>query len=136
MKSKLNPAEFGSPESEISAAHIEGKLEGLTIEQALSEKKLFTVDHHDTFLPWVARINALENSKTYASRVLFFLSGDETLKVLAIELVLPPKTAGEDKISRVFTAPEDPTKKDWLWVLAKAHAINNEMTMHQAVSHL
>jgi len=82
----------------------------------------------------VERINALPNSKTYASRVLFFLCKDETLKVLAIELVLPPKSAGGDKISRVFTPPEDPSDKEW--TLAKAHAINNEMTMHQAVSHL
>lgn len=103
--------------------------------QALSEKKLFTVDHHDTFLPWVAKINALENSKTYASRVLFYLCKDETLKVLAIELVLP-KENGKEKISRVYTPPVEESTKVSLWTLAKAHAINNEMTMHQAVSHL
>ena len=101
----------------------------------MAEKKLFTLDHHDTFLPWVERINALPNSKTYASRVLFFLSADETLKVLAIELVLPP-TKGADKVSRVFTPPTDTSKTDYVWEFAKSHAMNNEMTMHQSVSHL
>ena len=33
MKSKLDPAEYGSPESAISSKHIEGELEGMTIEQ-------------------------------------------------------------------------------------------------------
>jgi hypothetical protein len=109
-------------------------LEGLSIEQALLDKKLFTLDHHDTFLPWVKVINDLEDSKTYASRVLFFLRKDETLKPIAIELVRV-ETVGGDKISRVFTPEEDSSKKRTLWTLAKAHAISNEMTMHQAVSH-
>jgi lipoxygenase len=92
------------------------------------------VDHHDTFLPWVKAINEQEDRKTYASRVLFFLSKDQTLKPIAIELVLV-ETTGKDKKSRVFTPQEDSSKKRTLWTLAKAHAMSNEMTMHQAVSH-
>ena len=104
--------------------------------QAVAQKKLFVVDYHDVFLPWIERINALENSKTYASRTLFFLSSDETMKVLAIELVLPPKTPGGEKIARVFTPSADDSTNDIVFQLAKAHATNNEMTVHQAISHL
>jgi lipoxygenase len=133
IKSKRGP-EFGDPTSAITAEHIEDKLEGRTVEQALAEKKLFTLNHHDTFLPWVERINAQPNSKIYASRVLFFLSADETLKVVAIELVLPPMK-GADKVSRVFTPPTDTSKTNYVWEFAKSHAMSNEMTMHQSVSH-
>ncbi|KAG0566641.1 hypothetical protein KC19_7G078500 [Ceratodon purpureus] len=135
IKSSLNPAEYGDPVSAISSKHIDGHLEGLSIEEALSKKKLFVVDYHDTFFPWVGRINALENSKTYASRTLFFLSSDETLKVLAIELVLPPKSPDGAKIARVFTPPADSSKTNYVWELAKAHAINNEMAVHQSINH-
>ncbi len=102
----------------------------------MSQKKLFVVDYHDLFLPWVGRINALENSKQYATRSLFFLSSDGTLKVLAIELTRPPKTAGGEKISQVFTPSTDSSKPDYLFQLAKAHATNNEMTVHQSINHL
>ncbi|CAK9270479.1 unnamed protein product [Sphagnum jensenii] len=151
IKSSLSPAEYGDPTSAISEKHIAGHLEGLSIEQAVSGKKLFVVDYHDVFLPWVGRINAqAENRKQYASRSLFFLSSDCTLKVLAIELTLPPSPAGGGKISRVFTpaasssaAPHSSSsssssskKPDYLFELAKAHATNNDMTMQQSINHV
>jgi hypothetical protein len=116
----------------------------------VSGKKLFVVDYHDIFIPWVGRINAqAENRKQYASRSLFFLSSDCTLKVLAIELTLPPSPAGGGKISRVFTpaasssaAPHTSSSSssskvpDYLFELAKAHATNNDMTMQQSINHV
>ncbi len=117
----------------------------------MSGKKLFVVDYHDVFLPWVGRINAqTENRKQYASRSLFFLSSDCTLRVLAIELTLPPSPAGGGKISRVFTAAASSSaaphssssssssskKPDYLFELAKAHATNNDMTMQQSINHV
>lgn len=121
----------------------------ISLLQAVSGKKLFVVDYHDVFLPWVGRINAqAENRKQYASRSLFFLSSDCTLKVLAIELTLPPSPAGGGKISRVFTpaasssaAPHSSSsssskKPDYLFELAKAHATNNDMTMQQSINHV
>ncbi len=113
----------------------------------MSGKKLFVVDYHDVFLPWVGRINAqAENRKQYASRSLFFLSSDCTLKVLAIELTLPPSPAGGGKISRVFTpaasssaAPHSSSsskKPDYLFELAKTHATSNDMTMQQSINHV
>jgi len=104
-------------------------------QQALSKKKLFVVDYHDVFLPVVERINAQPGKKTYASRTLLFLSGDETLKVLAIELVLS-SSGGAAKDARVFTPPSDTSKTDYLWELAKAHVMSNEMAVHQVTSHL
>ncbi|KAG0628128.1 hypothetical protein M758_1G003100 [Ceratodon purpureus] len=135
LKSGLDPKEFGDPTSAIAAHHIEGHLEGLSIEQALSEKKLFVADYHDAYLPFVERINAQENSKTYATRALFFLSSDDTLKVLALELVLPPQTPGGAKKSMVFTPPADTSKPDYLWETARAHVANNDIVAHQVFSH-
>ena len=118
----------------------------LTFVQAVSEKKLFVADYHDAFLPFVARINAQENSAQYATRAMFFLSSDGTLKVLALELVLPPKTPGGAKTSQVLTPPNPTTDsntisanmstEDYMWELAKAHVSNNDLTAHQVFSHL
>jgi hypothetical protein len=104
-------------------------------EQAVSKKKLFVVDHHDVYLPLVESINARPNRKTYATRTLLFLSSDQTLKVLAIELVLPGSGGGKKK-ARVFTPPADSSKTDYVWELAKAHIMSNEMAVHQVTSHL
>lgn len=134
IKSKLSSAQHGDPLSAISAKHVEGQLDGLTIEQALSQKKLFVVDYHDVFLPLVERINAQPGMRAYASRTLLFLSGEETLKVLSIELVLPG-SGGSPKNARVFTPPADTSKTDYVWELAKAHVMSNEMAVHQVTSH-
>ncbi|KAG0566624.1 hypothetical protein KC19_7G078400 [Ceratodon purpureus] len=135
LKSSLDPAEYGDPVSAISSKHIDGQLDGLSVEDALAKKKLFVVDYHDAYLPFVARINAQKNSATYATRALFFLRDDDTLKTLALELVLPPKTPGGEKISRVFTPPVDTSKTDFLWECAKVHVQNNDITAHQVFSH-
>lgn len=95
------------------------------------------VDYHDMYLPLVNQINANPSFKTYASRTLLFKNDDETLKVLAIELVLPPGHAGNpEKDARVFTPPPNSSGKDYVWELAKAHVMSNEMAVHQVVSHL
>lgn len=172
---------FGDLTSAITAKHIEGHLDGLTVDevtlnapplsssfslcvglrdedvaffclictevqvltfpsysnvQAVSKQRLFVADYHDAYLPFVERINAQKDSKTYATRALFFLSSDETLKVLALELVLPPKTPGETKISKVVTPPADASKIDYYWECAKAHVLNNDIVAHQVFSHL
>ncbi|KAG0606527.1 hypothetical protein M758_9G148100 [Ceratodon purpureus] len=134
IKSKLSADNYGDPVSAISAKHIDHSLEGLSIEQALSNKKLFVVDHHDVYLPLLKKINAQPAKKAYATRTLMFLCSDQTLKVLAIELVLPGSDGGK-KNARVFTPPADSSKTDYLWELAKAHVMSNEMAVHQATSH-
>lgn len=106
--------------------------------QAVTSNRLFVVDYHDAFLPFVAKINAQQNSATYATRTLLFLSKDGILKLLAIELALPPKTVGEERITRVLTTRKDDQlwKVNWEWELAKAHVSNNDITAHQVFSHL
>lgn len=137
IRSSLDPAEFGDPTSAISKDHIEGSLEGLSVEEAVTSNRLFVVDYHDAFLPFVAKINAQQNSATYATRTLLFLSKDGILKLLAIELALPPKTVGEERITRVLTTRKDDQlwKVNWEWELAKAHVSNNDITAHQVFSH-
>ncbi|KAL3695948.1 hypothetical protein R1sor_010024 [Riccia sorocarpa] len=132
--SELDPEVYGPQESAVTAEHIEGELEGLTVKQALQRKKLFILDYHDLFMPFVQAINDLEGRKTYATRTFFFLTKDGILKPLAVELSLPPARKGERGSKRVFTPGNEPTKY-WLWQLAKAHVCSNDSGHHQLVSH-
>jgi lipoxygenase len=134
MKSTLK--EFGCPVSAIKDSHIEGNLEGLSVEEAVSGKRLYVANYHDAFLPFVAKINEQPTPRSYATRALFFLASDQTLKVLALELALPGATPKEPLNSRVFTPPTDTSKTDFVWEMAKAHVANNDITAHQVFSHL
>lgn len=105
--------------------------------QALAQKRLFVQDYHDTFLPYLNRINAQGKGAMYAPRTLVFLTSDNILTPLAIELALPPQTTGGAKESRVFTPPPAGSgKKDWVWELAKAHVASVDCSYHEVVSHL
>ncbi|XP_072978306.1 probable lipoxygenase 6 [Typha angustifolia] len=132
--SKLDPAVYGPPESAITEAHIAGQLNGLTVQQALDENKLFILDHHDTYLPFLDRINKMDGRKAYGTRTIFFLTPLGTLKPVAIELGLPPARLGGARPSRVLTPPCDATT-NWLWMLAKAHVGSNDAGVHQLVNH-
>ncbi|KAL6649324.1 hypothetical protein ACP70R_013548 [Stipagrostis hirtigluma subsp. patula] len=132
--SKLDPAIYGSPESSITEAHIAGQLDGLTVQQAMDEAKLFVLDYHDAYLPFLDRINAIEGRKAYATRTILFLTQAGTLKPIAIELCLPPSQPGEPRPSKVLTPPCDATS-NWLWMLAKAHVSSNDAGVHQLVNH-
>ncbi|KAG0604154.1 hypothetical protein M758_10G149300 [Ceratodon purpureus] len=133
MKSTL--AEFGCPVSTIKDSHIEGSLEELSVEEAVSNKRLFVANYHDAFLPYVAKINEQLGAKTYATRALFFLASDQTLKTLALELALPGASPKDPLNARVFTPPTDTSKTDYVWEMAKAHVSNNDITAHQVFSH-
>ncbi|KAA3468688.1 putative linoleate 9S-lipoxygenase 5 isoform X1 [Gossypium australe] len=65
---------------------IQSNLDGLSVEQALKNKRLFILDHHDSVMPYLWKINKETKTKTYASRTLFFLRYDNTVKSVAIEL--------------------------------------------------
>lgn len=134
IKSKLDPAQFGDPISAITTKHIESGLEGLTVEKALSQKRLFIMDYHDIFLPYVNRINEQKKGSTYAPRALVFLTNEKILMPLAIELTLPP-TKEVGKKSRVFTPPPPGSAKDWVWELAKAHVSSCDFAYHELISH-
>ncbi|KAK1683493.1 hypothetical protein QYE76_044341 [Lolium multiflorum] len=132
--SKLDPAVYGPPESAITEEHIIGSLDGMSVKQALEENKLYMLDYHDIFMPFLDRINSLDGRKAYGTRTLFFLTAGGTLKPIAIELCLPPMTEDCKRAKRVFTPPADATSI-WLWQLAKAHVCSNDAGVHQLVNH-
>eukprot|EP00252_Welwitschia_mirabilis_P019926 TRINITY_DN4743_c0_g1_i1.p1 TRINITY_DN4743_c0_g1~~TRINITY_DN4743_c0_g1_i1.p1 ORF type:complete len:585 (+),score=61.44 TRINITY_DN4743_c0_g1_i1:296-2050(+) len=132
-KSKLDPRIYGPPESALRKEHIIGQLNGMSVEQALEEKKLFILDYHDVYLPYVHDINTQDGRKAYATRTIFFLTPLGTLKPIAIELSLPSLALGS-KSKRVMTPPNDATT-NWLWQLAKAHVCANDAGIHQLKHH-
>ncbi|KAL2948581.1 hypothetical protein AAZX31_20G132400 [Glycine max] len=132
--SKLDPSVYGDQTSSIRATHIENSLDGLTIDEAIQNMRLFILDHHDSLMPYISRINST-NTKTYASRTLLFLQDDGTLKPLAIELSLPhPQGEQHGAVSKVFTPAQEGVSAS-VWQLAKAYAAVNDSGYHQLVSH-
>ncbi|KAI9079311.1 hypothetical protein K1719_038712 [Acacia pycnantha] len=100
---------------------------------SLEEKRLFVLDYHDAYIPFLKGINAQEDRKAYATRTIFFLTRLGTLKPIAIELSLPhgyPNYLSK----QVLTPPED-SNSYWLWQLAKAHVCSNDSGVHQLVQH-
>ncbi|KAI5082937.1 hypothetical protein GOP47_0002680 [Adiantum capillus-veneris] len=131
--SKLDPREYGPQVSAIRPDHIEPYLEGMTAAEALRQNKLYMLDYHDAFLPFIKRINALQNHKAYASRSIFFLTKKGALMPVAIELSLLTE---KRRLDRVFVPPLTSDKhQHGLWKLAKTHAILNDTPVHQLVSH-
>jgi lipoxygenase len=125
---------YGPPESAITEQHIIGQLDGMSVREALEDNRLYMLDYHDIFLPFLDRINAQDGRKAYGTRTLFFLTAAGTLKPIAIELCLPPMTDGCKRAKRVFTPPADATS-NWLWQLAKAHVCSNDAGVHQLINH-
>ncbi|KAL3725032.1 hypothetical protein ACJRO7_030100 [Eucalyptus globulus] len=118
--------------SSIKVAHIAHNLEGLTIEQAMSQHKIFILDHHDYLMPFLNRINT-NGICAYASRTLLFSSEDGSLKPVAIELSLPGSSSSEED-SWVFV-PASQGIEAALWQLAKTHVTANDSAHHQLISH-
>ncbi|KAG6490528.1 probable linoleate 9S-lipoxygenase 5 [Zingiber officinale] len=132
--SKLDESEYGDHKSTITAAQIERNLEGMTIEEALGRNRLFILDHHDSLMPYLNKINDTAN-KVYATRTLLFLRDDSTLKPLAIELSLPhPDGEQHGAVSEVYT-PADSGVEASIWQLAKAYVTVNDSGVHQLISH-
>ncbi|KAG8062207.1 hypothetical protein GUJ93_ZPchr0003g17214 [Zizania palustris] len=134
-KSALDPNVFGDHTSKITEAHIQHNLEGLTVQNALRSNRLFILDHHDHFMPFLGKINELEGNFIYATRTLLLLKEDGTLKPLAIELSLPhPDGQQYGAVSTVYT-PAATGVKSQIWQLAKAYASVNDSAWHQLISH-
>ncbi|MCO5584311.1 hypothetical protein L7F22_038235 [Adiantum nelumboides] len=130
-ESTLDADVYGLEECSITKNHLEGRLEGLTVEQALDEKRLYILDYHNSaFTPLIAKIND-GDGKVYTSRTLFFLTTEGVLLPVVIELLLPPKnpSSGQSWTNRVFTPPPS-GKIGWLWQLAKGH-VSLVDTCHQ-----
>nr|KAJ0226159.1 hypothetical protein LSAT_V11C100026710 [Lactuca sativa] len=136
LKSKLDPEVYGPPESAITKDMILKEIKGFcTLEEAIEDKKLFILDYHDIFLPYVHKVRDQKKFRTtlYGSRTLMFLMPSGTLRPLAIELVRPPGN-GKPQWKRVFTPSWEATGA-WLWKLAKIHALAHDGGYHQLVSH-
>ncbi|CAL0308898.1 unnamed protein product [Lupinus luteus] len=131
--SKLDPEIYGPQESALKEEHILGQLNGMTVQQAIEENKLFMIDYHDVYLPFVDKINALDDRKSYATRTIFFLTPLGTLKPIAIELSLA-HGGPSSRSKQVVTPPMDATTT-WIWQLAKAHVCANDAGVHQLVNH-
>nr|GMD33718.1 linoleate 13S-lipoxygenase 3-1, chloroplastic-like [Ipomoea batatas] len=131
--SKLDPDVYGPLDSDLKEEHILGHIDGMSVQEAIDSNKLYIVDYHDTYLPFVDRINALDGRAAYATRTLFFLTDIGTLKPIAIELSLP-STGPSLRSKRVVTPPKDSTTY-WMWQLAKAHVCSNDAGVHQLVHH-
>lgn len=132
--SKLDPKEYGNQTSSFTKEHIEKNLQGFTVDEALKKKKLFILNHHDTLMPYLNRINST-TTKIYATRTLIFLKEDGTLKPLAIELSLPhPDGEIYGAVSKIYTPAKRGIEAS-LWQLAKAYVAVNDSGIHQLISH-
>lgn len=118
--------------SAIEVAHIAHNLDGLTIEQAMSQHNIFILDHHDYLMPFLNRINT-KGICAYASRTLLFSSKDGSPKPVAIELSLPGPSS-DVEIHRVFV-PASEGIEAALWQLAKTQVTTNDSAHHQLISH-
>ncbi|KAJ9558916.1 hypothetical protein OSB04_013530 [Centaurea solstitialis] len=135
MMSTLDPAVYGPAESAITTELVEKFIRGFsTVEDAIKDKRLFVLDYHDAFLPFVHMVRDQPMRTTlYGSRTLMFLTPDETLMPIAIELVRPPGN-GKPQWKQAFSPSWDATGA-WLWKLAKVHALAHDSGYHQLVSH-
>ncbi|KAL1205464.1 Lipoxygenase 2 [Cardamine amara subsp. amara] len=134
LKSKLDPAIYGDPSSLITWEVVEREVKGnMSVDEALKNKRLFMLDYHDLLLPYVNKVRELDHTTLYASRTLFFLNDDSTLRPIAIELTRPPDI-NKPQWKQVFTPGYDATSC-WLWSLAKTHAISHDAGYHQLISH-
>nr|O22508.1 RecName: Full=Probable linoleate 9S-lipoxygenase 8 [Solanum tuberosum]AAB81595.1 lipoxygenase [Solanum tuberosum] len=133
-KSKLDPEAYGNQNSTITAEHIEDKLDGLTVDEAMNNNKLFILNHHDVIIPYLRRINTTI-TKTYASRTLLFLQDNGSLKPLAIELSLPHPDGDQFGVTSKVYTPTDQGVESSIWQLAKAYVAVNDTGVHQLISH-
>ncbi|NP_001234873.2 linoleate 9S-lipoxygenase B [Solanum lycopersicum] len=134
-KSKLDPTIYGNQNSTITTEHVQDKLNGLTVNEAIKSNRLFILNHHDIVMPLLRKINMSANTKAYASRTLLFLQDDRTLKPLAIELSLPHPDGDQfGTVSKVYT-PADQGVEGSIWQFAKAYVAVNDMGIHQLISH-
>ncbi|KAK9734451.1 hypothetical protein RND81_04G140700 [Saponaria officinalis] len=129
--SKLDPEEHGYVESALNDEHILGHLDGMSVQEALDKNRLYIVDYHDIYLPFLDRINSQDGRKAYATRTVFFLTSAGTLMPIAIELSV---SGSNSKSKRVVNPPVNATT-NWMWQIAKAHVCANDAGVHQLVQH-
>ncbi|OIW08988.1 hypothetical protein TanjilG_05964 [Lupinus angustifolius] len=131
-RSNLDPETYGDQTSKITAEALE--LDGCTVEEALSKQRLFILDYHDVFMPYLRRINQT-SAKSYATRTILFLRDNGTLKPVAIELSLPHPDGDESGAVSKVILPAKEGVESTIWLLAKAYVVVNDSCYHQLMSH-
>ena len=104
------------------------------MEQALANKRLFVLDYHDIFMPYIRRINQTY-AKAYATRTILFLKENGTLKPVAIELSLPHPSGDQSGAVSQVILPAKEGVESTIWLLAKAYVVVNDSCYHQLMSH-
>ncbi|XP_042031042.1 probable linoleate 9S-lipoxygenase 5 [Salvia splendens] len=133
-KSNLDTQLYGNQSSKITWDHIKNGVDGLTLEEALGTNRLFILNHHDSLMPYLRRINSTP-TKMYATRALLFLQKDGSLRPLVIELSLPHPDGDEHgAVSQVYTPAQDGVEGS-IWQLAKAFVGVSDSGVHQLISH-
>ncbi|RZC77427.1 hypothetical protein C5167_003887 [Papaver somniferum] len=135
LKSELDPEIYAPQDSLITTELVERQIRGImTVQEAMKKKRLFKLDYHDLFLPYVNKVRELPGTTLYGSRTLFFLDEDGTLKPIAIELTRP-RNGDKPYWREVFTPSRCNATSCWLWKLAKAHVTSHDSGYHQLYSH-
>ncbi|MED6113810.1 Lox2p [Stylosanthes scabra] len=133
-QSKLDKSKYGDNTSTITKQQVEASLGGVSVDEAISNNKLFILDHHEALFPYLSKINQT-STKAYATRTILFLQNDGTLKPVAIELSKPnPQGDSYGPISTVYTPTKEGVEGS-IWQLAKAYVVVNDSCYHQLVSH-
>ncbi|XP_004510411.1 linoleate 9S-lipoxygenase-like [Cicer arietinum] len=133
-KSKLDSQIYGDNTSTITKKHLEPNMNGVTVEQAIQNNRLYILDHHDPLFPYLRKINATD-TKAYATRTILFLQDDGTLNPLAIELSRPhPQGDSFGPVSNVYMSGIEGVEAA-MWILCKAYVVVNDSCYHQLVSH-
>ncbi|XP_074306990.1 linoleate 13S-lipoxygenase 2-1, chloroplastic-like [Silene latifolia] len=136
LVSNLDPQIYGPPESAITTELVEEQIGGaMPLCEAIKQKKLFMLDYHDLLLPYVNKVRELKGCTLYGSRTLFFLTRNETLRPVAIELTRPPTPDGKGHWKQVYTPYSFDSTDSWLWRIAKAHVLSHDSAHHQIDSH-
>ncbi|OMO99199.1 Lipoxygenase [Corchorus olitorius] len=132
---KIKEWHDSTPDEFDSFSDVDSLYSTYPVPQALKSNRLFILDHHDTVMPYLRRINHDTSTKTYASRTILFLKNDGTLKPVAIELSLPhPERDSFGAVSRVYTPAEHGIEGS-IWEFAKAFVAINDCGHHQLISH-
>ncbi|KAI4329126.1 hypothetical protein L6164_021424 [Bauhinia variegata] len=133
-KSKLDPNVYGDQTSTVTKQHLAVNLDGCSVDEAINNNRLFILDHHDAYMPFLRRINETSN-KAYATRTILFLKGDGTLKPVAIELSIPHPDGDKFGAESTVHLPAEQGVEGTIWLLAKAYVSVNDAGYHQLVSH-
>ncbi|WJX24274.1 Lox2p [Trifolium repens] len=88
-QSKLDPKDYGDQTSTITKQHLEINMDGLSVEKAIQDERLFILDYHDAFLPY---LDKQTGSKVLCNKDNLILERRWHFK--AIELSLTKKKIG------------------------------------------